>query len=489
MSEILYRSAFALAEDIRAGRFSAVEVLEFFLARVERINPQINAVVALDIERARTRAGEADEAARRGEDWGPLHGVPLTIKDALSTEGLVTVGGIPDCRDNVPASNAVSVQRYLDAGAIVFGKTNVPFMSSDLQSFNEVYGATNNPWNVERTCGGSSGGAAAAVAAGLTPLELGSDIGGSIRTPSHFNGVFGHKPSYGIVCQRGHLPPGEATISETDLSVVGPIGTNAADLEQALNILVAPPPEQQKAYQIQLPPARCTNPTALRVAVWSDDEFCPVDSDIRRAIEAAADSLEAAGARVDRSARPAVAPEDNQVNYALMLSAAIGAGMPEGVHAMMQEVADSSDPSDMSFAVLQARGMTMNFRDWARHMEKREHIRRAWSVFFQDYDVLLCPCAFVTAFPHDHSPDMLARTLRVNGEQRAYLDILGWSGLTLNALLPATAVPVGISSEGLPIGMQVVADYLEDRTALAVARMLEQHHRGFTPPELTGLNG
>jgi amidase len=489
MSDILYRSAFALADDIKAGRLKAVDVLEFFLARVEQINPLINAVVALDVERARARAGEADAAAERGEDWGPLHGVPVTIKDALCTEGLVTVGGIPDCRDNIPGSNAVSVQRYLDAGAVVFGKTNVPFMSQDLQSYNEVYGTTNNPWNVERTCGGSSGGAAAAVAAGLTPLELGSDIGGSIRTPSHFNGVFGHKPSYGIVCQRGHLPPGETVVTETDLSVVGPIGTSAGDLEKALDILVAPPPEQRKAYRIELPPARCTDPARLRVAVWSDDEFCPVDSDIRAAIEAAADSLEAAGARVDRGARPEVAPEDNETNYALMLSASIGAGMPDGVHAMMKAVADSSDPSDTGFAALQARGMTMSFRDWARQMEKRQHIRRAWASFFEGFDVLLCPCAFVTAFPHDHSPDMMSRTLLVNGEQRPYLDILGWSGLTLNALLPATAVPVGLSSEGLPIAVQVVADYLEDRTSLAVAGMLERHHRGFVAPELTGVPG
>jgi amidase len=484
MSDILYRSAFALADDIKTQRLKSVDVLEFFLARTERINPGLNAVVALDVARARARAIEADTAAVSGEDWGPLHGVPVTIKDALCTEGLVTVGGIPDCRDNIPRCNANSVQRYLDAGAIIFGKTNVPFMSQDLQSYNEVYGTTNNPWNAERTCGGSSGGAAAAVAAGLTPLELGSDIGGSIRTPSHFNGVFGHKPSYGIVNQRGHLPPGEATLVESDLSVVGPIGTCPADLERALEVLVAPSPEDARAWRIELPPPRTTDPERFRVAVWSNDHFCPVDAEIAAAIEAAADSLEQAGASVDRTARPDIDPEDNQVNYGLMLNAAIGAGLPDDVHTVMQAVADSSDPTDDSFAVLQARGVTIGFRDWMAQMEKRQHLRKAWAQFFTEFDVLLCPCAFVTAFPHDQSPDMLARTLVVNGEQRSYLDILGWAGLSLNALLPATAVPVGISSEGLPIGMQVVADYLEDRTALEAAKLLEQHHRGFVPPPL-----
>jgi amidase len=484
MTNILYRSAFALADDIRAQRLTAVDVLEFFLARIEQFNPDLNAVVVLDVDRARAKAVEADAAAVRGEDWGPLHGVPITIKDALCTEGLVTAGGIPECRDNIPRSNANSVQRYLDAGAIIFGKTNVPFMSQDLQSYNEVYGTTNNPWNPERTCGGSSGGAAAAVAAGLTPLELGSDIGGSIRTPSHFNGVFGHKPSYGIISQRGHLPPGETLLVETDLSVIGPIGTCPGDLEQALDVLVAPNPVEARAWHIELPPPRTRDPERLRVAVWSNDHFCPVDAEIAAAIEAAADSLEQAGASVDRQARPDIDPQNNQVNYALMLNAAIGAGHPADVHDAMRAVADGSAPNDDSFAVLQARGITISFRDWLAQMEKRQHLRKAWAQFFIDFDVLLCPCAFVTAFPHDHSPDMLARTLVVNGEQRSYLDILGWAGLTLNALLPATAVPVGTSSEGLPIGMQVVADYLEDRTALAVAKLLEQHHRGFVPPPL-----
>jgi amidase len=479
---ILHASPFTLARRIRAQELSARSVLEFFLERVERCNPDLNAVVALDVERARARADAADQAAARGEDWGPLHGVPLTIKDALCTEGLVTVGGIPERRDHVPTENAIAVQRYIDNGANVFGKTNVPFMSADLQSYNEIYGVTNNPWDTSRTCGGSSGGAAAALAAGLTPLELGSDIGGSIRTPSHFNGVFGHKPSYGIVPQRGHLPPGPGVLSEPDLSVVGPIGHCVDDLARALDLLAGPLPEEAPGWRLSLPAAAVTSPGDLRVAVWSDDAFCPVDSEIRAAVEAAGRSLEAQGASVDWHARPAFEPMVNRENYSLLLAAVIGADMPDEVMALAREAVAQAEPGDNSQRILQMRGMTLPHGVWLRQNEKRLHIRAAWQAFFRDYHVLLCPCAPVPAFAHDHNPDMHARTLQINGETRPYLDLLGWAGLTLNAYLPATAVPVGQTAAGLPIGAQVVGPYLGDRTTLAVAAMLERHHRGFVAP-------
>ena len=479
---LLYRSAFKIAEDIKANRVTARQALEFFLDRVARYNPGLNSVIALDEERARARADEADAAIARGEDWGPLHGVPITIKDALATAGLVTVGGIPDCRDNIPRENALAVQSYIDAGANIFGKTNVPFMSSDLQSFNEVYGTTNNPWNTERTCGGSSGGAASALAAGLTPLELGSDIGGSIRTPCHFNGVFGHKPSFGIVPQRGHLPPGEGVLTEGDLSVVGPLGTCVDDLEGALDIVTAPMPEDAPAWKLALPPASFDSAARLRVAVWSDDAFCPVDADSVQCIEQAGAALAELGAQVDYAARPGFDPMKNQINYGLLLMAAMGGGMPQAVFDGASAMVAAADPDDYSGPLLQMRGIALSHRDWQKQNEKRLHTRAAWSRFFQDFDVLLCPCAMVPAFPHDHNPDMQARVLEVNGEQRPYMDVLSWAGLTLNAYLPVTVVPVGLSRDGLPIGVQIVAPYLGDKTSLAVGRLLEEHHRGFVAP-------
>ncbi len=481
---ILYRSAFELARDIKSGKHTALEVLDFFLARVEAINPQLNAVVALDTERARARAAEADAAVARGEDWGPLHGVPLTIKDAFCTEGLVTVGGMPEHRENVPTANAAAVQRYVDAGAIVFGKTNVPFASADLQSFNDIYGVTNNPWDVTRTCGGSSGGAAASVAAGLTPLEVGSDIGGSIRTPSHFNGVFGHKPSYGLVSQQGHLPPGEHVISEADLSVVGPIGHCMADIDQAFELLLGARPADAPAWRVELPEPRFENAAQLRVALWPDDDFCRVDDDVRQAIESVGNSLAALGASVDREARPDFDPELNHQNYTKLLTAAIGSDMPAEVIAMAKAAVAEADPEDMSEPMLQMRGISLSHADWLRENERRLRTRAAWDTYFDNFDVMICPCAMVPAFPHDLEPDMHARTLQVNGEQRAYTDMLRWAGLTINAYLPATAVPAGLSRDGLPIGVQVVSRYLGDRSTLAVASLLEEHHRAFTPPPI-----
>ncbi len=477
-----YQSAFAIGEDIRAGRISATEVLEYFLARVETYNPSLNAVVALDREGARRRAEQADVEIARGDSRGPLHGVPMTIKDAFCTAGLVTVGGIPDCQDFMPSRNAIAVQRLIDAGVNVFGKTNVPFMSADLQSYNEVYGVTNNPWHRGRTSGGSSGGAAAALAAGLTPLELGSDIGGSIRTPAHFNGVFGHKSSFGIVSGRGHLPPGEGTLSESDLSVVGPLATCPDDLEAALDLLLGPAPEEARGWRLDLPGPRTEDVNQLRVAVWLDDPTCPVDDEVQSAIRAAAQSLQDAGAQVDFQGRPKVDFAANVENYGLLLSAAIGAGMPEAVFEASQVAVAAADASDMDQRMLQMRGIALSHRDWLRQNERRLRTRASWDEFFQDYDVLLCPATHVAAFPHDHTPDMHARTLSVNGESRPYMDLLAWAGLTLNSYLPASVAPAGLTLDGLPVGVQIVGAYLDDRTTLAVARMLQEHHRAFIPP-------
>ncbi|GAB5414243.1 MAG: amidase [Congregibacter sp.] len=479
---ILYRSAFALAADIKAGKLSALQVLEFFLDRVEQFNTELNAVVALDTERALARAAAADRAAQQGEDWGPLHGVPMTIKDAWSTEGLVTVGGIPEMAENVPQTNAVAVQRLIDNGAIVFGKTNVPFMSGDLQTFNDVYGVTNNPWNKDHTCGGSSGGAAAALAAGLTPLELGSDIGGSIRTPSHFNGIFGHKSSYQLISTRGHLPPGERARSEVDLSVAGPLATCVEDLERALEILQGPGDNLALTPAIGMPPASFDSVEDLRVAVWADDPFCPVEESIASHITAAAKTLESLGAKVDHEARPNIDPQENHINYIQLLLSVLGADMPNEVRQLAKDMVAAAAPEDMSEPLLQMRGVALDHRGWLEQNEKRQHTRAAWEDFFERYDVLLCPCAPVLAFPHDHTPDMQTRRLIINDSERPYTDITKWAGLTLNAYLPATAVPLGTNPAGLPIGMQIASRFGGDRRCLAVARILETHHRSFVPP-------
>lgn len=478
---ILYRSAFELASAIKSGELTSVEVLEFFLDRVDRFNQSLNIVVAEDRDRARQRAADADAAVANGEDWGPLHGVPITIKDAYATEGIVSVDGLPEYKNFVPRVNADGVQRYVDAGAIVFGKTNVPLNSADIQSYNVIYGQTNNPWDVSRTCGGSSGGASAALAAGLTPLELGSDIGGSIRTPAHFNGIFGHKPSYGIVSQRGHLPMPES-LSEGDLWVPGPLATCVDDLKQAMQLLIGPHQEKAVGWKVDLPPSRVETPDQLRVAAYFEDPNVVLDAESKALLESTATTLENIGAKVTRNVKPDFDTGENHDVYMRLLTAAMTAGLPPDERAKMEELASNAEPGTNDPAVLNALMATMSHSDWVILNERRFKLADKWRDFFQDYDILLCPVAVVPAFGHDHSEPMGKRVLEINGEERPYWDLLFWAGFALVSYLPATVVPAGRTRANLPVGVQIVGPYLEDNTSLAVAEMLEQHHQAFEAP-------
>jgi amidase len=277
MKKITYATAADLAKMLATGRISACELLDENLARVRQLNPQMNAVVALDEEGARRSAKEADAARARGASLGPLHGVSMTIKDTFAVTGMTATCGLEPLRDYRPAIDAAAVAKLRAAGAIIFGKTNLPPAAADHQSCNSLFGLTRNPWNGDRTVGGSSGGSAAALAAGFTPLELGSDIGGSIRVPSHFCGVYGHKPSYGIVPVDGHIPPPPGHLSEPELAVVGPLARSAFDLELMLDLLTDAPELKRTAYRLALPPARHTDLREFRVAVWNDAKAYALD--------------------------------------------------------------------------------------------------------------------------------------------------------------------------------------------------------------------
>ena len=481
--DLAFRSATALAGMIRNREISAEALLEHYLQRLQRYNPALNAIVATDIEAARERARAADAALAAGESWGPLHGVPITIKDTFEVAGMPTTAGAKELRDHRPSSNAVAVQRLLDAGAIVFGKTNVPLYAGDLQTYNEVYGSTSNPWDLHRTPGGSSGGAAAALAAGLTALELGSDIGGSIRTPSHFCGVCGLKPSYGIIPSRGHIPGPPGTLSEADISVTGPMARSVDDLELALDILAGPDTPAAKGWRLELPAPRHGQLRDYRVAAWLDDPACPVDSEIVQALHGTVERLRAEGVRVDEQARPA--GHDLAKIYDLfypLLTAALSAGLPSKVFDRIQDVAADAASGDRHYFVGFARAATQRHADWLRLNERRQKLRRTWEDFFQDYDILLCPVVQTLAFPKDENPAISDRILTVNGKPQPYMDIMVWAGVAGVAYLPSVVIPVGRSREGLPIGIQIIAPYLEDRTALAFARHLERLLGGFQPP-------
>lgn len=482
MSDLSFAPAHVLAAMIRRREISAVELLDHFTARHAAHNGKVNAIVATDFERALAQAEEADHALSRGELWGPYHGVPMTIKDALETEGLTTTGGSPMFKDHVPERDADAVARIKAAGAIVFGKTNVPLFSGDLQSYNEVYGTTNNPWDLTRGPGGSSGGAAAALAAGLTPLEIGSDIGGSIRTPSHLCGVFGHKPSYDLVSKRGHLPGLPGSLFQSDLSVVGPLARSARDLEIALSMIMGPDDFNAVGYAPALPEPRARDPRELTIATWFDDPFCPVEAENVAIMEQAADALEKAGATIHRDARPDFDFAEAFEIYSTLLHGGTTRGFPAPVVARMKEAAATLDPSDTSHEAMQARGAALTHHRWLELKEEQAQMRAKWAQFFDTYDAVLMAVIPVAAFPHDQQSNFHKRALTVNGEARPYLDLVSWAGLPLVSYLPSTAVPVSRTKAGLPVGVQIVGPYLEDFTTIAIASMLERELGGFVAP-------
>ncbi len=482
MSDIAFAPAYALAAMIRRREISAVELLDHFKQRYQAHNAKLNAIVATDFDGALAFAEEADHALSRGEIWGPYHGVPMTIKDALETEGLTTTGGSPDLAGHVPEQDADAVARIKDAGAIVFGKTNVPLFSGDLQSFNDVYGTTNNPWDVTRGPGGSSGGAAAALAAGLTPLEIGSDVGGSIRTPSHFCGVFGHKPSFNLVSKRGHVPGPPGALFTGDLSVVGPLARSARDLEIALSMIMGPDDFESLAYAPALPEPRGRDPRELTIATWFDDPYCPVEAENVKLMEQAADTLERAGATVHRDARPDFSFGEAFEVYTTLLHGGTTRGFPPKTLEQMRKTAASLDPADKSHQAMQARGAALTYHEWLAWKETQAQMRAKWATFFETYDAVLMAVAPVAAFPHDQQSNFHARTLTVNGQSRPYLDLISWAGLPLVSYLPGTAVPVGRTNAGLPVGIQIVGPYLEDFSTIAIAAMLERELGGFVAP-------
>ncbi|MEQ9638789.1 MAG: amidase [Alphaproteobacteria bacterium] len=480
MSDIAFQSATQLAAAIKAKKIGALELLDLYLDRVERHNPTLNCYVALDAEGARERARQADEATAKGQSWGPLHGVPTSLKESYNYPGLPTTWGVPALRDNIATEPALAARRLMDAGAVIFGKTNVPLTLGDWQSYNEIYGTTNNPWDLGRSPGGSSGGTAAALAAGLTGLDAGSDIGGSIRNPAHFCGVYGHKPTWNLLPPRGHaMGP---TVAPTDLSVIGPLARSAEDLALALGVMAGPNELDANGYQLDLAPPRATRLGDFRVAVWADDPLAPVDAAVADHIETVAQLLEKAGAKVDRAARPDYDTAAAHQTYLTLLFGIVTAREPaEAFEQARHDVAALAD-DDRSIQAMTTRGRVLHYRDWLGANEFRTQVRWAWHRFFGDHDVVIAPISTTPAFKHDHEPDQTKRTLPVNGAQGAYLDNLYWAGLVTAPLLPATAAPVGFS-DGLPVGVQIIGDHLNDRTTIEFARLLTRETGGFVAPK------
>lgn len=430
------RSALETAAAIRSGETTALLECEAAIARIEARDGPINAVVVRDFDRARQQAAEMDRRLAAG-DTAPLLGVPMTIKESYDIAGLPTTWGFEAHRGHIAQKDAVAVQRLKAAGAVFLGKTNVPVSLADLQSVNPIYGRTNNPHDHDRVPGGSSGGSAAALASGMVPLEYGSDIGGSIRVPAHFCGVWGHKPTFGVLPTEGHFFPGTDG-ARVVLSVIGPMARDGADLALAFD-LVADVPQPRSAIE---------SPRGLRILLLTEHPLAKAEPAIVAAIENAAAKLEAAGALVSRSTDLLPDLAKQQGDYMRMLAIAMARGVaPEG-------------------------GSAATLPQWFDVMDAQARNVRAWTRLFEDFDVVFAPALGSAAFAHDDT-DLRHRMLTVDGEQTVFALQFAWPGLATYPGLPSTSVPVGKTAEGLPIGMQVIAGLNRDHTAIAVARLFD----------------
>ena len=474
-----FLSAKKLASLIRRKKIGSVELLDFYLERVARLNPKLNAVVVLDEKRAREHARKADRAAAKGDWKGPLHGVPMTVKESFDLDGHPTTWGRVDMKGNIAKRNALAVQRLMNAGVVVFGKTNMPLLA-DWQTFNPVYGTTNNPWDETRGPGGTSGGAAAALAAGLTGLDLGSDIAGSIRNPAHYCGVFGHKSTFRLCPSTGHnLPP---NLSVKDMAVVGPMARSADDLEIALNLISQPDETEARGVKIALARAK-SEVKKLKIAVLTSAATAEVDDSVQAAVLAAARSFAKRGATVSETARPDFDLHEAHRTFIHLLRGATSSVLNDEQFARQQELAAKTKPGDDSYAAWMIHANTMPMREWHAWNEKRERIRCAWAEFFREWDLLLCPTAATAAFAHNQSGERWERMVMVNGKPQPSTTQLFWAGYPGMAFLPSTVAPAGFTKEGLPMGVQIVGPQYGDLSTIAAARFLEREFQPFVAPK------
>lgn len=474
-----FDGALVLAQKIANKELSSVELTQLYIDRIERHDNSLNLVPVRTFERAMADARAADEALARGDRLGPLHGVPMTIKESYVMADTPATWGLEPYKDNIASEDGLAVARFREAGAHFLGKTNVPVDLADIQSYNPIYGQSNNPWNKEHTPGGSSGGSAGALAAGFSALEAGSDIGGSIRTPAHFSGVFGHKPTWGIVPMAGHeLMPG---VPDADLSVCGPLAREAADLDTALDIMAGPTAREAKGWQLNLAPAQFTHLKDLRVAIWPTDDMAPVTTETADRVAMVGDVLAKLGATVSDTARPDFDLRKAHLVYQNLLTAVMSSAQPESVASRIAEKVAELDPEDQSATAVNLRASVMRHRDWIRHNFRREKLRAAWESFFSDWDILICPQTPTPAIRHDHRP-FEERTLPVNGQDRPYNEGFFWAGIVVCSYLPSTVFPTGAGAGGLPIGIQAVSGAYDDKKTIAFARLIAQEIGGFTPP-------
>lgn len=447
---LAHASAGELAAAVRRRAVGALELTDAAIARIEARDGPINAVVVRDFDRAREQARTVDERVARGDNL-PLAGVPMTVKECFNVAGLPTCFGFAFAKDYRPGEDAAAVRRLKEAGAVILGKTNVALGLADYQVDNPVYGRTNNPHDHSRSPGGSSGGSAAALAAGLVPLELGGDAGGSIRIPASFCGVYGHLSSFGIISLEGHGPPGGGVIVGQAWAAAGPMARTASDLALALRVLAGSEGRNAVGYRLSLPPPRHDALPGYRILVMTEHPSATLDSEIAAAIDDLAARLEQAGASISRSSEHLPSPAASQA-----LTEKFAWAYKTGIDP------DAPPP----------RG---SIKDYYDCLTEQELLRRQWDRFFRAFDLVIAPCYATPAFPHFETHDLwpgLNRRLTIDGEDVAYAPQSAWPLFAGMPHLPATVAPIGRTRAGLPIGAQFIGPFLEDLTTIAFAEQI-----------------
>ncbi|MFW9892513.1 MAG: amidase [Candidatus Thorarchaeota archaeon] len=480
-SSFVFSSAVEVARAIQRGDVSSLELTKQILERIEKYNPSLNAVITLIGDDALNRARAADEALTKGESWGPLHGVPCSIKDTLEIANVLTTAGTTELATHIPRRDAEAVKRIREAGSVIIGHTNTPSMADDWQSYNEIFGTTNNPWNHKLTPGGSTGGGAAALAAGLSYLSIGSDIGGSIRIPAHFCGVYGHKPSLNVVPMHGHIPPPPGILAPPpDLAVVGPLARSADDLILALEIIGGPSPNDTLAYKWTLPPARGIRLADYSIGYIIDDPLCPVTSDVKEVLSQAVEALRKAGLVLEEGWPPGVNPSNQYDTYLFLLYSTFAYQLQDEKIVEFHQLAANQDEFYNSRL---AQAWIAPHKHFQSASLARIAAREIWQDYFRTHDAFLLPTAFIPAFPHDHSQPFIHRILNTPEGPRQYSDLLFWISFATLTGLPATTAPIGLTKDGLPVGVQIIGPYLEDATPIDIAGKLADIIGGFQPPE------
>jgi amidase len=484
-SEWSFKTATELSAALAAKKISAVELAQDAIGRIERHDGRINAICVRDFSRGLEAARAADAARARGEN-GPLLGIPLTVKESYNVGGLPTTWGIPAQKDFTPPEDALSISRVKAAGGVILGKTNVPLGLGDWQSYNDIYGVTSNPYDLGRTPGGSSGGSSAALAAGYGPLSLGSDIGGSLRVPAFHCGVYAHKPTFALVPARGHTPPPLPPLPfDRDLSVIGPMARSALDLSLLLDVIAGPDPiDAGKAHTLALPAPRHNALKNFRVLLIDTDPVMPTDAVVRASIDKLAANLGKAGVKIERNSPLLPGFAASTRLYMRMLMSFLGASFTPEVYAGVQAAAAALPPADESLRAERLRSSVLSHRDWVMADGGRARLRAQWRELFKSFDAVICPIMPTPAYPHDHSPEQESRRIKIDGEDFVYPDQLAWPGIATLPGLPATAIPTGFAPDGLPLGVQIVGPWLEDRTPLKLAELIEHEFGGFVPPPM-----